>query len=83
MTTDGEGKDPILDGVVTALRNGGHSTPAVLSYCMIAEFLDDAGERCIFSDTMEDQRGLTTLGLLDYAHTVERRRMADEFMDSE
>jgi hypothetical protein len=78
-----DGKDPILDGVVDALRHGGHSAPAVLSYVLIAEFLNDEGERCIFHDVMEDQRGLTTLGLLDYAHTVERRRMADEFMETE
>jgi hypothetical protein len=84
VSNGADGQDPLLDGIARSIeefRDEKNST--VMAYVLVAEFLDEVGDRRLFHDTFEGQRGVQTLGLLTYALTVEKRRVADLFMEDE
>lgn len=76
MATDGHSQEeqnamlnaiaPLVPGIVT-------------SFILLAEFVDDEGDKNIFASTMVDQRAHVTLGLLAFGDAVERRRVTDSF----
>lgn len=50
----------------------------VTGFVVLAEFLNDQGERSLWCDTFEDQRTHQTLGLLAYGTAVHNRQAAEE-----
>lgn len=69
-------KDPVLDGISDSLRMEDW-TPMVVSYVVVAEFIDHNGEKQIFTDTYEDQRRVTTLGLIEWMGAIQRGRIME------
>lgn len=74
--------EPIDDDLAVAIANAisghhGDEQPLVSSYVLIASFIDDDGERSIYTDTPEGQRCHETLGLLAFGTAVESRRATD------
>lgn len=53
----------------------------VTGFVVLAEFLNERGQRSIWCDTFEGQRCHQTLGLLSYGMAVESRRAALEVED--
>lgn len=53
----------------------------VTGYVMLAECVDESGERTIYSETMDDQRCHTTLGLLSFGMAVESHRAISSVYD--
>ncbi len=77
MVTDANGHDPVLDGVAASIKDElPDEIVAVTSYIVVAEWIDKDGEKQLFFESAEDQRRVTTLGLLAMADTVERARIA-------
>lgn len=69
--------DPVLDGITESLRME-NLTATVFSYFVIAEWMDETGDKKLFFDSYEDQHRVTTLGLLDFAQTIQRGRIAHD-----
>lgn len=73
-------QDEILDGITRAVRDpelaGSDPSAHVLSYYMIAEWIDGDGDRQLFLASPDDQRLSCSLGLVDYAHTALRAKVA-------
>lgn len=55
----------------------------ITGYVVVACYLDTEGDYRIWTDLLDDQRCHATLGLLDFAQAVERRRAADAWFDSD
>ncbi len=55
----------------------------VTGFVVMASFMDDDGDRRIFSHTMQDQRCHETLGLLGYGTAVESLRAARSVLDDD
>lgn len=53
----------------------------VASFVVIAEVIDGEGERHVIGNTAEDQRAMTTLGLLAWAEIAQRERIAQQFRE--
>lgn len=75
MTFDGEGRDPVLDGVATAVMEYIDRPATILKYVLVAEWMDEDGDKHIYCDTMDDQRASETLGLISFADATERARI--------
>lgn len=71
--------EPADDDLAVAIANAitghrGDERPLVTSYVLIAGFIDDTGDRAIYTDTADNQRCHETLGLLAFGTAVESRR---------
>lgn len=68
----------VLDHLTAALAEddivGGGSV--ITNFVVLVEFMDEQGERLVFTSTTEGQQAHTTLGLLDFGATMERARIA-------
>lgn len=67
------------DDLGTAVANAitghhGDEQPLVTAYVLIASFIDDTGDRAIYTDTPDGQRCHETLGLLAFGTAIESRR---------
>ena len=70
-------EDPVLDGIADSIKlECPDEIVAVSSYIVAAEWIDKDGEKQLFFDSMEDQRRVTSLGLLAMMDATERGRIA-------
>jgi hypothetical protein len=53
----------------------------VTGFVVMASFMDDDGDRRIYSDTMQDQRCHETIGLLGFGIAVENERAVRSILD--
>lgn len=83
MVANGDGVDPIVGAIEAGIHEHVDESGVVVRYVVVAEWMDDDGGLRLYSDTMEDQRGTHTLGLLDWALTVERARVIEAFLEDE
>jgi hypothetical protein len=73
--TPEESSDHLLKAITECV--GG----VVTGFVVMASFMDDDGDRRIFSDTMQDQRCHETIGLLGFGLAVENTRAARSILD--
>jgi hypothetical protein len=82
MTDD----DQLLNMLTSAISEDENvATDVVITnFVVIAEFMDDTGERRLYTNTLEGQSCHTTLGLLVHSTAIEQYRAADSvFGDDE
>lgn len=72
--------DALLHAITADIIDGRDNGPAVVvtSFVAVASFMDEHGERHIYSNTMEDQRCHESLGLLAFATAIENDRAVSQ-----
>jgi hypothetical protein len=65
--------DDLLNALTATISKDEEVQGAVVvtSFVIVAEFMTEAGERQIYTDTIDDQRTHTTLGLLSFAMALQ------------
>lgn len=75
--TPEESSDRLLRAVTECV--GG----VITGFVVVASFMDEDGDRRIYSDTMQDQRCHETIGLLGFGLAVEEGRAVRSILDDD
>lgn len=72
------------EGISTAVSDAfAHANFMVTKWVLVAEVIDEDGERCVWADTAERQTAWDSLGLLNYATQMEQAAAVTRSEDEE